>query len=378
MARRVAIDYLDPTVYHDAISNPTNEEPSTTLMTVFKKHRAPLAIIKTLVAGGFKERSDFASAAPDETTFKDRMAALVALNALWNANPIIKYREEVSLIAVWNECRVRHEVAQKKRADSEFDADYKPVQVAGPLKDATILKFRSSPYGAFFKLHPWLIPHDTLWDDADTRFTNTGRWPFYTLNECRARTETIKKTSKFGNDDEGRLKSGAEIHFHVWIDTKQDAKRRQKIHWILCAFEDVLPFEKGIQYIQTFETWSVRMNPSLEAWLWADKHWRNDMVSLCRDEADKYKSYEQTFDKLLPLLETKYFLEAIHIHGVEAEVPLTRESRTETIQPNAKASAVADHLGRHIEGEESFQADNEWFEDDTSATTSKRKKLSGV
>ncbi len=80
MARRVAIDYLDPTVYHDAVSNPTHEEPSTPLMTALKKQRAPIAIVKCLVAGGVKERSDFAAAAADETTFRNKMVALVALN----------------------------------------------------------------------------------------------------------------------------------------------------------------------------------------------------------------------------------------------------------------------------------------------------------
>ena len=93
--------------------------------------------------------------------------------------------------------------------------DWKPHEGTA-AKDAAISRLKAASQ-VFFYLHQFLIPHDVIWDDAQTKFDNTGRFPFYPLNECRDRTEKIQKTSKLSQDSDRRVTFGTEVIFYIWI-----------------------------------------------------------------------------------------------------------------------------------------------------------------
>jgi len=287
----VGFDYMDGKSYHDPTHNPSNHEPSQQLRTLFKKHSCPPVVIQRLVGSEIKENSDFANLSATEELLSAQLNTLADLLPLWTSNGIVQLREKGSILAVYKECKIRVTSLLTKQASASHDGTYSAIAVEPTTKENIIFAYENSAVGKILRLNDWNQPHGQLWDDADTRNTRDNRMPFYELQEVRKNNEKMQKTSGISTDDQGRLITGNKITFYVVIISIADARSRQEVHWMLCVFLDVLDMEKGLSYLNEFDIWVHRMNPTLQAYLHADRWARYDICNLARTKRLQYQTY---------------------------------------------------------------------------------------
>jgi hypothetical protein len=174
-----------------------------------------------------------------------------------------------------------------------------------------------------------------------------GQVPLLHLEECRDRGEVIDfKPERVRSTTDGLLAKAQQMQICILISDKDVAKRRMLIHFILLDLLDVLSIDISFEYIQLFEEWTLRDDPTLLAFMHADRNCRYDLHELMRKEPHKYPSYGVAFAHQKDLLDTKYFVKAMIHHRTEGNSALPLD--TNAYRDVTDGAQITDASGRQI------------------------------
>ena len=190
-------------------------------------------------------------------------------------------------------------------------------------------------------LRPWR-------DDAQTRRDRIGYMPFYYIYEIRSADEAIATNKNLTTNMNKLVELDQSTVLATTVFDIDEVIQRIMVYFVMATFPGESAFEHAFDYKNILTQWRTDTNPSLEAFIYADRETRKRVDFLMEEQTDAFSTWEQAFLHVLKGGENERLRDrALIIAGTQAK-PIPIVDGSPTYQAPVAQSATVTSDGHEI------------------------------